>query len=76
MSVSNAGDINGDGYSDIITVAIYADPYSRSNAGTSYVIFGHSSITNNSYSDIDLASNTFTSSGIGFKVRIFINNLY
>ena len=61
--------MNGDGYSDIIIGASNASPYGRSGAGTSYVIFGHNA-TNNSYSDIDLASNTFTSSGIGFKVNI------
>ena len=57
--------MNGDGYDDIIIGAYGADLYT----GTSYVIFGHSN-TNSSYSynDIDLASSTFTSSGIGFKV--------
>ena len=64
--------MNGDGYNDIIIGARYANPYGRYNAGTSYVIFGHST-TNSSYSDIDLASSTFTSSGIGFKVTLFHN---
>ena len=59
--------MNGDGYDDIIIGAYSADPYSRSAAGITYVIFGHGS-TSRSYSDIDLASSTFTSSGIGFKV--------
>ena len=42
------------------------------------MIFGHNSNnTNSSYNDIDLASITFTSSGIGFKVAyFFIKNTY
>jgi len=35
-SVASAGDVNGDGYEDIIIGAIYADPSSRTDAGTSY----------------------------------------
>ena len=67
--------MNGDGYDDMIVGASDADPYGRDLAGTSYVIFGHNSNTSNSsssYSDIDLASSTFTSSGIGFKVTVFL----
>ena len=39
-SVASAGDVNNDGYSDIIIGALYADPNSRSYAGQSYVIYG------------------------------------
>ncbi len=41
------GDINGDGYKDIIIGAKYADPYSRTDAGETYVIFGGNSSINN-----------------------------
>ncbi|MCC5641240.1 tandem-95 repeat protein, partial [Nostoc sp. CHAB 5844] len=41
-SVSNAGDINGDGIDDIIIGAVVADPNGQYNAGSSYVVFGSS----------------------------------
>ncbi|NOZ42957.1 MAG: type I secretion C-terminal target domain-containing protein, partial [Alphaproteobacteria bacterium] len=40
LSVSSAGDINGDGFADLIIGASAADPNSISNAGETYVVFG------------------------------------
>jgi len=40
VSVSNAGDVNGDDIDDFIIGAFAADPGGRSGAGESYVIFG------------------------------------
>ncbi len=40
LSVSGAGDINGDGFDDIIIGAAFADPNGINGAGESYVVFG------------------------------------
>ncbi len=42
ISVSNAGDVNGDGFDDLIIGAISADPNGNDFAGESYVVFGAS----------------------------------
>ncbi len=39
-SVASAGDINGDGLSDLIIGAPYASPGGRAKAGSTYVLFG------------------------------------
>jgi hypothetical protein len=42
-SVSSAGDVNGDGFDDLIIGAYRADPNGMSYAGQSYVVFGSNS---------------------------------
>jgi hypothetical protein len=39
-SVASAGDVNGDGYDDLIIGAYEADPGGRARAGETYVVFG------------------------------------
>ena len=41
-SVASAGDVNGDGFADLIVGAPLADPHG-SNSGASYVLFGAAS---------------------------------
>ena len=40
LSVSSAGDVNGDGVGDVIIGAIHADPGGRIGAGETYIVFG------------------------------------
>jgi hypothetical protein len=69
VSVSGAGDVNGDGFDDVIIGAILASPNGKSDAGNSYVLFGKAS----GFSDIDLASLSTTQ---GFKVLGAADNDY
>ncbi|MDB2384130.1 FG-GAP-like repeat-containing protein, partial [bacterium] len=42
VSVSSAGDVNGDGFEDLLVGANGADPHSTNTAGETYVVFGKS----------------------------------
>jgi FG-GAP repeat/RTX calcium-binding nonapeptide repeat (4 copies) len=44
-SVSRAGDVNGDGFADVIVGAPFTDYSSKLNAGASYVVFGGSTMS-------------------------------
>lgn len=61
-SVSSAGDINGDGFDDVIVGAYLADQNSQYGSGSSYVIFGKASGFS---SNIDVTSLDGTS---GFRL--------
>ena len=61
-SVSSAGDVNGDGFDDLIVGAYRANPNGNSAAGSSYVLFGR---PNGFGSAIDLSTLDGTS---GFRL--------
>jgi hypothetical protein len=65
-SVSSAGDVNGDGFDDVIIGANAADPNGITNAGQSYVVFGSNSGFGADLNLWDLnGSNGFAINGIG-----------
>jgi hypothetical protein len=44
-NVSSAGDLNGDGYDDLVIGVYAADPSGKNNAGSTYIVFGHAGFT-------------------------------
>jgi Ca2+-binding RTX toxin-like protein len=64
ISVATAGDVNGDGFADLIVGAYGADPHG-SNSGASYVVFGKAGgfAANINLSSLD-GSNGFRLSGV------------
>ena len=42
-SVASAGDVNGDGFDDVIIGAAFADPSGNNTAGETYIVFGRAS---------------------------------
>jgi hypothetical protein len=43
--VSGAGDVNGDGYDDVLIGSRYADPPGKGDAGITYLVFGRASFS-------------------------------
>ena len=59
VSVSSAGDVNGDGFDDLIIGANQADPGESGDAGGSYMVFG-GNFTGRAQTQVgDATANTF-----------------
>ena len=65
FSVSSAGDVNNDGYDDMIVGAINADPNGIANVGASYVVFGRADNT----TPINLSAIASGTSTLGFAIN-------
>ena len=63
-SVSNVGDVNGDGLDDVLVGVVFGDPAAKNAAGQSYVVFGKSSGTAVSLTDIQSGTGT-----LGFAIN-------
>ncbi len=64
ISVSGAGDVNGDGLADVIVGADLADPGGNSRAGESYVVFGKVDTAPVNLSDVAAGTGGFVINGI------------
>jgi len=75
FSVSDAGDVNGDGFDDVIIGARGADPNGQESAGQSYVVFGSSTGFDASLELAELdGSNGFVLNGIDEDESDFSGN--
>ncbi|MCH7799446.1 MAG: FG-GAP repeat protein [Planctomycetes bacterium] len=63
LSVSGAGDVNGDGLADLIVGAPRADPGGNHRAGESYVVFGKADTAPVSLADIVAGTGGFVING-------------
>lgn len=63
-AVSGAGDVNGDGLSDVLIGASSADPGGRNLSGRSYVVFGKADGTAVELSDITAGNGGFVLNGV------------
>ena len=64
-AVSGAGDVNGDGFADLLIGALYGDPASGVDAGRSYVVFGKANTTAVDLADVVSGVGGFVINGQG-----------
>lgn len=63
ISVASAGDVNGDGLSDVLVGAFQSDPTAGTDAGRSYVVFGKANATAVNLSSVAVGSGGFVING-------------
>lgn len=63
ISVASAGDVNGDGFADVIVGAFQSDPTAGTDAGRSYVVFGTASTAAINLSSIAAGTGGFVING-------------
>jgi large repetitive protein len=63
ISVSSAGDVNGDGLADLIVGAYTSDPTGATNGGRSYLVFGQTGTTALDLSTIAVGNGGFVING-------------
>ena len=70
VSVSSAGDVNGDGMDDILIGAYHADPNGNNAAGESYVVFGRDTAAVGGFgASLDLSSLATGDGSTGFVIN-------
>lgn len=69
ISVSGAGDVNNDGFDDVIVGASDADPNANDYAGEAYVVFGKATTTAVELSDVASGTGGFIMTGIAASDR-------
>jgi VCBS repeat-containing protein len=73
-SVSNAGDINGDGFDDLIIGASGADPNGQESAGSSYVVFGFASPTPTNKPPVAVNDTATTDEDTAVNISVLVND--
>lgn len=63
--VAGVGDVNGDGYDDVVAAALYSDT-SNHNAGAVYIIYGGANLSGGSIKDLPTYTGSEDNAKLGF----------
>ncbi|MEH2285750.1 MAG: Ig-like domain-containing protein, partial [Nostoc sp.] len=73
-SISSAGDINGDGFDDLIIGAVNASPNGQNSAGESYVVFGFTSPTPTNKAPVAVNDTATTDEDTAVNIEVLAND--